>query len=163
MAAVAIPMGVAPRTPRRRSAHFTMGKRAPGTGGGGMGVCGGIALATKVAADEGGRLLPIISSRPDRGEKEGQHTQHFWTRAKHTHTQASKHGAGGGKAHAHLCVVALLGGWLLLALSGGRHESGMPPTFVSVRSVVTDLSTCVAYVSAHLKHTCVNLTITVPF
>ena len=61
-----------------------------------------------------------------------------------------------GKAHAHLCVVALLGGCGWLSLLGGRRESGLPPTFVSVRSVVTDLSTCLAYVSAHLKHTCVK-------
>ena len=80
----------------------------------------------------------------------------------HAHTGQPEH--TGQKAHAHLCVVALLGGccgWL--SLLGGRRESELPPTFVSVRSVVTDLSTCVAYVSAHLKHTCVNLTITVPF
>ena len=87
-----------------------------------------------------------------RGEKEGQ--QFGPELSIRTHRPASTQGRG--KAHAHLCVVALLGGWLLFALSGGRRESGVPPTFVSVRSVVTDLSTCVTYVRAHLKHTCVK-------
>ena len=71
----------------------------------------------------------------------------------HAHTGQPGHT---GRAHAHLCVVALLGGGWLSCDPGGRRESELPPTFVSVRSVVTDLSTCVAYVSAHLKHTCVK-------
>ena len=83
-------------------------------------------------------------------------TNKHWDPTKSTRTQASQ--STRGRAHAHLCVVALLGGccgWLSRD-SGGRRESELPPTFVSVRSVVTDLSTCVAYVSAHLKHTCVK-------
>ena len=81
-------------------------------------------------------------------------TNKHWDPTKSTRTQASQ--STRGRAHAHLCVVALLGGCGWLSLPDGRRESELPPTFVSVRSVVTDLSTCVAYVSAHLKHTCVK-------
>ena len=111
-----------------------------------------VALAT-VGGDP-----PIVLSGGGRIKQQEDKHKHWdptqdW-KARYTHTGQPEH--TGQKAHAHLCVVALLGGWLLLSLSGGRRESGLPPTFVSVRSVVTDLSTCVAYVSAHLKHTCVK-------
>ena len=72
-----------------------------------------------------------------------------WTRPRESKAHAHRPASTREKAHAHLCVVALLGGWLLLSLSGGRRESGVPPTFVSVRPIATDLNTWVAYVSIH--------------
>ena len=142
---VAIPMDVAPRTyttrahrrycPRRKARHFVWR-------GGVVCVAAGVALATT-----GGKI---------RRFSQDKHKHTPGPDQEHTHTQASQSNHTRGRARAHLCVVALLGGCGWLSLSGGRRESGLPPTFVSVRSVVTDLSTCVAYVSAHLKHTCVK-------
>jgi len=134
-------------------------------------VCGGCALATTgggaAAADSlffspCGRwwMCVFLGDRGERKREKGGGNEQTGTPDQgNTRGPASTR----GWAHAHLCVVALLGGWLLLSPSGGRRESGSPPTFVSVRSVVTDLSTCVAYVSGHLKHTCVYITISVPF
>ncbi len=117
---------------------------------GGGGVWWLVALATT-----GGDPPIVLSGGRRINNKTNKHWDPTQEKARHTHTGQPEH--TGKKAHAHLCVVALLGGccgWL--SLLGGRRESGLPPTFVSVRSVVTDLSTCLAYVSAHLKHTCVK-------
>ena len=139
-------------TPRERKRRGTVR-----VAGGGV-VCG---VAAGCTGNGRWRYPPIVLSGGGRIKQQEDKHKHWDPTQEHTHTGQPEH--TGQKAHAHLCVVALLGGWLLLSLSGGRRESGLPPTFVSVRSVVTDLSTCLAYVSAHLKHTCVNLTITVPF
>ena len=127
-------------------------RHCPRGGRGGCVVWRLVALAT-VGGDP-----PIVLSGGRRIKQQEDKHKHWdptqdW-KARHTHTGQPEH--TGKKAHAHLCVVALLGGCGWLSLLGGRRESGLPPTFVSVRSVVTDLSTCVAYVSAHLKHTCVK-------
>ena len=143
---VAIPMDVAPRTrnnaQRRARAWFCPRRKARHCVWRGGGVAAGCTGNDRwrSADSSGGR---------------GRATRQTGTRPRESKAHAHRPASTRGKAHAHLCVVALLGGgWL--SLSGGRRESGLPPTFVSVRSVVTDLSTCVTYVSAHLKHTCVK-------